>query len=121
MIYIASLYSNGLDMENTEHLEVLDQRVKYTMKRVCDFMFGGEYPYSPILHCHSMSKEFSLPKVYEYWQETDRNAISHCDKVYVLMMKDDLGKWEDSIGITDEIYYASSIGKEIVFFKCDDY
>lgn len=121
MNYIASLYSNGVDFDNPIHLHILEKRVKYTMKRVCELMEVGYFPYSPILHCHHMSKEFDLPQEYSFWKECDRNAISHCDKVFVLMMSDSVGDWESSVGITDEIAYANEIGKEVIYLECEDY
>lgn len=120
MIYIASLYSNGMDKCPCPSV-LLEKRVAYTMKRVKDLLLEGKFPYSPILHCHQMSKEYDLPKTYSFWQSIDRNAIDHCQEVYVLMMDDGWGNWTLSQGITDEIAYAESIGKKVTYLKCEDY
>ena len=122
MIYVCSLYSNGISkLDPREQESVLDERVHYTMKRVHKWLLEGKFPYSPILHCHEISREYSLPKEYAFWQAIDRNAIDHCSEVYVLKMKDCYGNWTISTGIQDEITYAESIGKKVTYFDCVDY
>lgn len=122
MIYICSLYSNGIgNLSLEEQKTLLQKRVDYTAKCVYNFLLEGKFPYSPILHCHEMSFKYNLPKDYDFWQSIDRNAIGHCSEVYVLKMCDSFGNWEDSKGITDEINYANNIGKKITYFDCEDY
>ena len=100
---------------------LLEKRVAYTQKLVYELLMDGKFPYSPILHCHELSKKYDLPGEYKFWKDNDRNAIEHCSEVYVLMMVDDYGSWEKSTGITDEIYYAERLGKKITYLNCDDY
>ena len=122
MIYVCSLYSNGIgSLPLPEQKLTLQKRVDYTMKRVYHMLMEGKYPYSPIIHCHSMSFKYDLPKDYDFWQNIDRNAIEHCSEVYVLTMEDSFGNWRDSKGISDEISFAESIGKKITYFECEDY
>lgn len=120
MIYLCSLYSNGLGSCEFPQ-QILEDRVDYTMKRVFHLISSGKYIYSPILHCHELSKRYPLPKGYEYWKSIDRNAINHCSEVYVLKMSDKFGNWKDSTGITDEVRYALSIGKRVTYLECEDY
>ena len=122
MIYVCSLYSNGIGgLPLPEQKLLLQKRVDYTMKRVYDMLMGGYSPYSPIIHCHDMSFKYDLPKDYDFWQNIDRNAIEHCSEVYVLKMEDAFGNWRDSKGISDEVSFAESIGKKITYFECEDY
>ncbi len=122
MNYICSLYSNGVgDLTEVERSNIIQQRVNYTMRKVYELLVSGEYPYSPILHCHELSNRFELPKECHFWKDIDRNAIKHCSKVIVLKMEDIYGNWIDSTGIQDEISYAKSIGKVIEYIECDDY
>ena len=120
MIYVCSLYSNGLESCPLPSI-LLEKRVSYVESVVHKMLLQGKYPYSPILHCHGLSKRYKLPKEYSFWQSIDRNMIDHCSKVLVLCMKDRWGCWEKSTGIQDEIAYAESIGKEITYYYCEDY
>ena len=122
MIYVCSLYSNGIgSLPLPEQKLLLQKRVDYTMKRVYHMLMEGGYPYSPIIHCHDMSFKYDLPKDYDFWQNIDRNAIEHCSEVYVLKMEDEFGNWRDSKGISDEVSFAESIGKKVTYFECEDY
>lgn len=121
MIYVASLFSNGCHTDSDLDKEVRHQRYEYIMKRVADFMKHGFYVYSPILHCYEMSNRYKLPKDYAFWKDIDRDMISRCDKVLVLMMQDELGNWVHSEGVTDEINYAEILGKTVEFVDCEDY
>lgn len=120
MIYICSLYSNGLQNCPMPRI-LLEKRVAYTQKRVYELLMEGKFPYSPILHCHELSKKYDLPSEYKFWQDIDRNAIEHCSEVYVLMIGDLWGNWRLSTGITDEVKYAEWLGKKITYLNCDDY
>jgi len=122
MIYVCSLYSNGISkLDPCEQESVLDERVDYTMKRVHEWLLEGKYVYSPILHCHEISRKYGLPKEYDFWKAIDRNAIDHCSEVYVLKMKDCQGDWTLSTGIQDEIIHAEGVGKKVTYFDCEDY
>lgn len=121
MIYLASLYSNGADTGCALDSGIREQRYQYTMKRLYELMMGGMFVFSPIVHCHEMSKKYDLPKDYTFWQENDRHFISNCDRVVVLKMSDEYGNWEKSKGIQDEIAYAKSSGVPVHYFTCYDY
>ncbi len=121
MIYIASLYSNGVDTSSELHYNVRQARVEYTMKRVHEFMMNKEFVYSPILHCHEMSLQFNMPKDYTFWQSIDRHMVGKSDKVYVLCMEDEFGSWKDSTGMQDEINFALDNGAEVEYITCNDY
>ncbi|QXN60183.1 hypothetical protein KUA24_116 [Vibrio phage HNL01] len=121
MIYLASLYSNGASSDSLQHQQVRQQRYEYTLKRLTRMLCDGSLVYSPIAHCHEASNLYGLPKEYEFWQRIDRHMIDLAEEVRVLTMEDDFGHWVTSAGVTDEITYAKSLGKEVVYCTCDDY
>ena len=117
MHYIASLYSLQAKSNSFKDTVTRKCRYDYTMKRTATLLKQGEMVYSPIVHCHQMSVEYSLPKQYKFWQTIDRHMIALSEGVIVLMMKG----WEDSEGMGDEIKYAESLGKEVRYLECEDY
>lgn len=70
----------------------------------------------PIASSHPVAQKFQLPTGYEFWQNRDRLMIDHSDGVIVAMMQG----WEQSVGVTDEIAYAESIGKPVYFIDPRD-
>lgn len=122
MIYLCSLYSNGIHgLPEQQVKEVVEKRVDYTMRRVKGLLLREGCVFSPILHCHEMAKRYDLPKEYDFWKRIDRAFIDCCSEVMVLTMKDEAGSWKESVGVQDEIAYATSLGKPVHYLKCDDY
>ena len=121
MYYIASLYSLNAKTNSFRDTMTRQVRYEYVMKRVAKMLKDGEHVYSPIVHCHQMSIEYNLPKDYSFWKAQDRHMIDLCEKVVVLKMNGVKGGWGESVGITDEINYAISKDKEIIYLECEDY
>lgn len=121
MIYLASLYSNGCSSDSDLHKEVRELRYEYTLKRLSKFMTKGSFVFSPIAHCHEVANKYGLPKDYEFYKNNDRHFVGLSDEVWVLMMKDDLGSWELSHGMQDEIKYALDNGINVKYIDCSDY
>lgn len=123
MIYVASLYSNGMNKLECDYLKkaLLRKRVDYTRKRVYEFLAKNNHVYSPISHCYELSLDYYLPQEYEWWQEQDRHFVERSDEVWVLAMSDDYGSFTESVGISDEVEYAKSLGIPVKFIDCDDY
>lgn len=118
MIYICSVYSLLAKGNGSKARALREKRYQYTAKRVGEMMKADEIGvFSPIVHCHVPANMQGLPKDYSFWQRNDRHMISKSDKVYVLKMP----MWESSEGITDELIYAETLGKEIVYLECPDY
>lgn len=67
----------------------------------------------PIASCHDKSLKYKLPTGYEYWKTRDRALIKKSDGVIVAMMDG----WKESIGVTDEVEYATSLDKPILFLN----
>lgn len=121
MIYLASLYSNGCASGSDLHKEVRQLRYEYTLKRLAEFMAEGYFMFSPIAHCHETANKYSLPKDYEFYKNNDRHFVGLSDEVWVLMMEDDLGSWELSHGMQDEIKYALDNNITVKYIDCSDY
>lgn len=111
MIYLASVYSLNADSK------LMDKRAKYARKRTAEFQMEEIPVYSPIAHCHEMSKENNMPRTWDFWSAIDYQFIDACQEFWVLMMPG----WEDSVGITAEIKYATDTHKNVIYIKCDDY
>ncbi|AUR99139.1 protein of unknown function DUF1937 [Vibrio phage 1.262.O._10N.286.51.A9] len=118
MIYLASVYSIGTNRNSYKDIDLREKRYEYTMKRLHEFFAVKRLPvFSPIVHCHEMSKEYGLPKDYLFWQDFDRHMISVAKELWVLKMP----HWELSRGITDEIRWARLTNTPITYIDCDDY
>lgn len=65
----------------------------------------------PIASCHQKSGLYDMPTGYEYWKTRDRKMIELSDGIIVCM----LPGWKESEGVTDEIEYAESLGKDLIY------
>lgn len=122
MIYVCSIYSLDAKGEGDSAKAKRQARYNYAMKRTAELLNNGNKAYSPIVHCHEMAKVHGLPHEYTFWQSMDRHMIDLSESVVVLCMRTSQGKgWQDSEGITDEVKYAISKGKPVVFLSANDY
>ncbi len=117
MKYLASLYSLNAKSNSFQDTCTRKHRYEYTMKRTCELLKKGEVVFSPIVHMHEMSIKYNLPKDYSFFKKIDRAMIDKADSLIVLKMKG----WEQSEGITDEIEYAKSLGKDIEYLECEGF
>lgn len=97
------------------------QRVDYTRKRLAECLCAGDCVLSPVAHTHEVSITHSLPKDYTFWNTLCHDMIDSCSEVWVLQMEDEKGSWKDSVGIADEIAYATTTGKKVKYLACEDY
>ncbi len=121
MIYLASLYSNGCASDSDLHKEIRQLRYEYTLKRLAEFMSEGYFVFSPIAHCKVAADTYGMPHDYEFYKNNDRHFVGLSEEVWVLMMEDDLGSWELSHGIQDEIKYALDNNIPVKYIHCSDY
>lgn len=122
MFYVVSLFS--LNAKGDSELSQLKRkaRYEYVMKRTAELLKSGNFAYSPIAHCYEMSIRHDMPQDYTFWKEQDRHFVKLSEALIVLDMKTGCGlNWESSEGMSDEIAYAKSIGKPIIFLKADDF
>lgn len=70
----------------------------------------------PIVTSRAKEKAFNVKTDYKTWQTRDRFLISKCDGAIFTMMEG-LSK---SVGCADELQYAESLGKELLFYDPED-
>lgn len=95
MIYVASPYS---------HPDSLVRQRRYeNVERFCaQLCLNGYWPYSPITHCHYMSKRYDLPTDAEWWRRYNATFLRKADALFVL--KDE--GWNESRGVQYEVNLA---------------
>lgn len=69
------------------------------------------WTYSPIVHCHELSKLWSLPGDAAFWQEYDAAMIRACCGLFILRLEG----WHTSVGVTAERKLATELGKSITY------
>lgn len=115
MIYLASVYSLNATTDSEEHVKLREGRYLQVMRKTKELLEKGLTVFSPILHCHPMSVIYGLPKDFSFWECLDKSYIDNCNVVWVYKMEG----WEESRGITQEIAYAKSQGKHIIYIEED--
>lgn len=70
----------------------------------------------PIASCHNKSLLYKLPAGYEFWKNRDRRLISRSDGIIVVIMPG----WQESVGVTDEIEFATSLGLPVHYLNPKD-
>lgn len=113
LIYLASLYS--LDAIN--NWDKKEERFQRVMELTSLLYRDGYQVFSPIIHCHPMSRAYGLPGTFNFWKKIDTTFISHCD--WLVILKDE--GWERSEGITGEITIAKRLVKPISFITFNSY
>jgi hypothetical protein len=105
LYYLASPYSSKDPM-------VVEDRYLQQQRIAAELIKQGYMLITPIEMCHNLAQNYDLPRGYEYWKERDRLLVSKCDGVIVCIMDG----WKESIGVTDEIAYARSLGREVLYY-----
>jgi hypothetical protein len=108
LYYFASPYSH-----KNKLVEVI--RYELTIATAAKLTKQGYRLLEPIAMCHEQSSRYELPGGYEFWQTRDRGFIKICDAIMVLKLKG----WDVSVGVTDEIEYAKSLGKPVIYLDPD--
>ena len=99
MIYLASPYSH-------KNKAVEELRYRYTEAHVAMLLANGNMIYSPIVHCHHLATNHTLPTDAKFWQRYNYHMIELADELHVLK----LGGWDSSVGVAGEIAKAKEIG-----------
>ncbi|HUQ71568.1 MAG TPA: DUF1937 family protein [Planctomycetaceae bacterium] len=107
MIYLASPYSHP-------DLSVREQRFRDVCRAVIQLLHAGETVFSPIAHSHALA-EHGLPTDWSFWERHDRDHLSRCDEIIVLM----LDGWRESVGVVAEIQIARELGKPVRYLVPD--
>ena len=104
MIYLAAPYTH--ESKQIEH-----QRFKSINEYAARLMRDGLHVFSPISHTHPIAQAGDLPGGWEYWQGYDKEMLSFCTSMVVLM----LAGWEESKGIAAEVRIANGLGLPIYY------
>ncbi|HLP69708.1 MAG TPA: DUF1937 family protein [Rhizobium sp.] len=96
MIYLGSPYT---------HFDpaVREARYEQALAFTTHHMLRGIPIFSPIVHCHHMSKVFTLPGDFRFWQEYCLALLSRATELWVLQLEG----WEHSVGLTAEVDFAN--------------
>jgi hypothetical protein len=94
---------------------IRERRYLDVIKVATDLIHQGYTLLEPIAMSHHHAQRFGLPSGYEFWKKRDRTFIEISDGVLVCM----LDGWQESIGVTDEIHYAKSLGKPVFYLNPD--
>lgn len=65
----------------------------------------GQHVYSPIVHCHQMAQDFSLPKDFMFWKAYNAAMLSKSSRLSILTMSG----WQESAGVAYEISLAREL------------
>lgn len=95
MIYLASPYSHP-------DPQVMHKRFKAVEAVTAELLRRGRFVYSPIVHCHALAQEYTLPTDFQFWKEYNLDFISRCRYFYVLT----IDGWQESKGVTGELKAA---------------
>lgn len=103
-VYLASPYSDPDPF-------VQEMRYQKAMQVTSILLKNGIYVYSPIVHCHEMSKLYGLPGDAGFWQQFDEAMIRGAEGIFVLR----LDGWARSHGVQAEIKLGAVLGKNITY------
>ena len=105
IIYLAAPYSH-------KNKIIISIRVELVNKKAAKLMEQGNIVFSPITHCHYISKYCKVdPCDPFFWLRQDLPFISLCDKLMIYK----LSGWKESKGIKIEIKEAKRLNKIIEY------
>jgi len=105
MIYLASPYSHP-------DRRVREERFRVACQAAARLMRNGEVVFSPIAHGYCIAQH-GLPTDRRFWERHDREQLTRCDEVVVLM----LDGWQESEGVLAEIRIAKELGKPVRYLE----
>lgn len=69
------------------------------------------YLFSPVLYNDSVSSHNELPPDFPFWAQRNFFMIKKSSSMWVLVT----GDWQESYGLSQELEYAESIGREVLY------
>ena len=106
LVYLSVPYTHVDKNVVLNRFEMVNRIAAHLMKR-------GETVFSPISQNHPIATQCGLPVEWEYWEKFDRDFLSCCHKLYVLM----LDGWRESKGVQAEIKIASELCMDIEYLE----
>jgi hypothetical protein len=107
MIYLASPYSHPRE-------SIRERRFRDACLATAKLLRTGHSVFSPIVHGHPLVHH-GLPTDWSFWEPFDRDHISRCDEVLVLMLEG----WKSSTGVAAEILIARELGIPVRYLAQD--
>lgn len=106
LIYLAGPYSDTDE-------SVRQQRVDAYAETVAHFLGTTEnlFIFSPILYHAPLADKYNLSRDFSFWAQRDFFMIRQSSAMWVLT----LPGWEDSFGVSQEMEFAESIGRDILY------
>lgn len=107
LIYLASPYASGLDTSLMDRFDIAQtkrNRFEAAIKATRELTHLGYNVYSPIVHNHPLVKDEPTMQNWPFWEWRDLSMLKRCDELYVLTLEG----WQDSVGVTAEITFATS-------------
>lgn len=104
LVYLASPYSHPLEY-------VQQTRFEQACAAAAALMRQGVYVFSPIAHTHPIACAGQLPTGWDFWQPYDRLYLQACERMIVLQLEG----WDESKGVSDEIFIMQSMGKPVEY------
>lgn len=103
LIYIGSPYTH-------EDPRIMELRYQKVLKVTANLLKEGFHVVSPIVHCHPLSVQFTLPPNFDFWREYNLNLLSKCDILLVI----NTDGYLYSKGLKGECDFAKSQGIKII-------
>jgi len=105
-VYLAIPYS-GMEESSYFQATYITGHLMSTIQKINVF--------SPITHGHTISKNHSLPKDFDYWMDIDFQYLDWADEIIIIIPKEGPERIQNSKGVQAELRYAISKGKSVRF------
>lgn len=106
--YLASPYSHP--NTNVRHLRYLEAQ-----KALAWLVTHQLWTYSPIVHCHEMTKAHAMPTDAKSWQNFNHMMILRSSGTLVLKIEG----WDLSKGLSEEIEFSKLLGLPVALIERD--
>jgi hypothetical protein len=93
--------------------DVIRRRVQAAEEYTAKLIREGKVVYSTIIANESLVYKFGIPFDYSYWKEHCQKFVSVSSEVHVLCFD----RWEESIGVKDEIETATKLGIPVIYLS----
>lgn len=106
-VYLAIPY-RGIGIENS-----FKQATEATAELIS---MGGHNIFSPITHSHPLTP-YNIKGDWDTWKYYDYQFIDWCDELWVLIPNEGYESVLESIGVQEEIKYATKLKKSVMYVK----
>jgi hypothetical protein len=83
VIYLASPYHAGTEGGNYGLITVNVMRTQHFIARA---LTAGHCLFSPIVHCHELSRNWGMPDDYEFWWNYNRHMLTLASELWILTL-----------------------------------